>query len=244
MTAKSRLFQTNSGIFFYAEHNVNENGCPLHGQLLLFNLLFVRDNQSNEIPAEGKEANMDFSDSGWTQVQCNTNKEYLKTSSNTDVKVNLMVCLIRFVFFTIWYYLELEQKSCQCSLNGTLNILYCYLVLSWGVLIGFLGFLLLYISKRSTHNLLNLLQQVHNKPFCKDSYVLPNPKLSLMTLSLTKSSLSHKGHFSSLLYRKEANSYHLTCIGWLVLDQLTWSLESVWQRGWICSDKASADTLM
>lgn len=54
MTAKSRLFQTNSGIFFYAEHNVNENGCPLHGQLLLFNLLFVRDNQSNEIPAEGK----------------------------------------------------------------------------------------------------------------------------------------------------------------------------------------------
>lgn len=98
MTAKSRLFQTNSGIFFYAEHNVNENGCPLHGQLLLFNLLFVRDNQSNEIPAERKEANMDFSDSGWTQVQCNTNKEYLKTFSNTDVKVNLMVCLIRFVF--------------------------------------------------------------------------------------------------------------------------------------------------
>lgn len=94
MTAKSRLQPTLSSViqaffffFFYAEHNVNENGCPLHGQLLLFNLLFVRDNQSNEIPAEGKEASMDFSDSGWTQVQCNTNKEYLKSLSNTDVKV-------------------------------------------------------------------------------------------------------------------------------------------------------------
>lgn len=203
----------------------------------------MRDNQSNDSWAEGKEANVDFSDSGWTQVQCNTNKEYLKSFSNTDVKVNLMVCLIRFVFYNFMLF-KLEQKSCQCSLNSTLNILYCYLVLSWGVLIGFLGFLLLYISKRSTHNLLNRLQLVHKKPFCKDSYVLPNPKLSLMTLSLTKSSLSHKGHFSSLLYRKEANSYHLTCIGWLVLDQLTWSLESVWQRGWTCSDKASADTLV
>lgn len=68
MTAKSRLQPTLSSViqafFFYAEHDVSENGFPLHGQLLLFNLLFVRDNQSNDSWAEGKEANVDFSDSG------------------------------------------------------------------------------------------------------------------------------------------------------------------------------------